>query len=52
MPDRGKELVFADHALTVSDQVNKEIEDLGLDGDQHSSPTQFAAICVEHTILE
>ena len=52
MPDRGQQLVLADHAVAVPDQVNKKIEDLGLDGDQGSSPAQFAATCVEYTVLE
>jgi hypothetical protein len=32
--------------------MNKEIEDLGLDSHDGSSPAQFAAIRVEYTILE
>jgi hypothetical protein len=36
----------------VPDQVNKEIEHLGLDSHQGSSTVQFATISVECTILE
>jgi hypothetical protein len=36
----------------VPDQVNKEIENLGLDSHMGRSPAQFAAIRVERTVLE
>jgi hypothetical protein len=52
MPDRGQELVLADHTVTVPDEMNEQIEDLGLDGDQRGSPAQLASVCVENTILE
>ncbi len=52
MPDRSQQLILADHAVTVPDEVKKKIEDLGLDSHQGSSPAQFAAIRVEYTILE
>ena len=52
MPDRGQQLILADHTVTVADQVSEEIEDLGLDSDQGSSPAQLAAIRIEYTILE
>ena len=52
MPDRRQELILADHTITVPDQVNKEIEDLGLDGHKRRSPPQLAAIRVERTFLE
>ena len=39
MPDRRDEVVLANHTITVLDQVNKKIEDLGLDGHKvRSSP--------------
>jgi hypothetical protein len=38
MPDRRQKLVLADDTITVPDQVNKEIENLGLDGHKVCSP--------------
>ena len=35
-PDRGQQIILADHAVAVPDQVNEEIEDLGLDRHQGS----------------
>src|SRR5450432_2538032 len=52
VPDRGQQFVLADHTATVLDQVNDEIEDLGLDSHQGSSAPQFATIRVECTVLE
>ncbi len=52
MPDRGQKVVLADHAITMADQVKKEIENLGLDGHQVCSPPQLAAIRVERTVIE
>ena len=33
-----REVILADHTITVPDQVNKEIEDLGLDSHKVRSP--------------
>jgi hypothetical protein len=52
MPDRGQQIILADDTVAVPDQVNKEIEDLGLDSHKGRSPAQFAAIRVECTVLE
>src|SRR5262249_6136179 len=52
VPDRREEVVLADHAIAVLDQVNKEIENLGFDSDKLRSPAQLAAIRVERTFLE
>jgi hypothetical protein len=52
MPDRGQQIILADHPVTVPDQVDKEIEDLGLDSHKGRSPAQFTAIRVERTVLE
>jgi hypothetical protein len=52
LPDRGQQIILADHTVTVPDQVNKEIEDLGLDSHKGSSPAQFATIRVKYTVLE
>jgi hypothetical protein len=52
MPDRRQQVVLADDAITLPNQVNQEIENLGLDRHQVRSPPQLAAIRVERTILE
>ena len=52
VPDRGHQLIFANHTVAVADQVSQEIEDLGLDCYQGRSPAQLAAIRVEYTIFE
>jgi hypothetical protein len=38
MPDRSQQLILADHAVTVANQMNEEIEDLRLDGHRRGSP--------------
>ena len=52
MPDRSQQIVFANYAVTVPDQVNKEIEDLGLDSYEGGSPAQLSAIRIDCTVLE
>ena len=52
MPDRVQEIVLADHTITVLNEMNEQIENLGLDGYKSRSSAQFAAIGVERTILE
>jgi hypothetical protein len=47
MPDRRQEIILADYTIAVLDQVNKKIEDLGLDGHKVCSPPQLAAIRVK-----
>ena len=47
MPDRRQEIVLTDHTITVPDQVNKEVEDLGLNSHKVRFPPQLAAIRVE-----
>ena len=39
VPDRRQEFVLADHMIAVPDQVNKKVEDLGLDGYRVRSPS-------------
>ena len=34
----GQQIILADHAVAMPDQVNKEIEDLGLDSHQGHFP--------------
>jgi hypothetical protein len=52
VPDRIQKLILADHTVTVADQVDKKIEDLGLDGHKRRTPPQLAAIHVEGALLE
>jgi hypothetical protein len=52
MPDRRQKLILADHSVTAADQVNKKIEDLGLEGHGHCTPPQLAAIHVERIFLK
>ena len=47
----GQQFVLADHAVTVPDEMDQEIEDLGLDGNQGAA-TQFAAVGVEDTVFK
>jgi hypothetical protein len=52
VPDRGQKLILADHAVTVPDQVNKEIEDLGLNSHYLRSPPELAAVDIERAFFE
>ena len=52
MPHRGQQFILADDTVTVPDQMNEKIEDLGRDGHQGRSPAQFATIRVECAVLE
>ena len=52
MPDRGQQIVLGDDPIAVSHQMNKKIENLGLDGDKRTSPAQFPPIRVEYAVPE
>ena len=52
VPDRRQKFILADDTATVPDQVNEEIEDLGLDGYKRRPPPQLAAIHIEGTVIE
>jgi len=41
-PDGLQEVVLADHTIAVIDQIEQQIEDLRLDGDEHSAPRKLA----------
>ena len=48
VPDRGQQIVLGDDPVAVSHQMNKKIENLGLDSDKRTSPAQFPPIRVEY----
>jgi hypothetical protein len=52
VPDRGEQIIPGDDAVAVPHQVNKEIENLGLDRHRRASPVQFPPIRVEYAVLE
>jgi hypothetical protein len=52
VPDRSQQLILADHTITVAKQVNKEIEDLRLDGHRRGSPAELPMAGVEHAIIK
>jgi hypothetical protein len=52
VPDSGDEIILADDALAVADQVSEQVEHLRRDGHRLRPATQFPAVGVEHAILE
>ena len=52
VPDRGDEIVLADHAVAVFDQEDQQIEDLRLQRNQRAVPPQLAAIGVKCMICK
>jgi hypothetical protein len=52
VPDGGDEVVLADHALAVGDQVSEHIEHLRRNGNRVHPATQLSPVGVEHAILE
>ena len=52
LPDRRDEIVFADDAPPVADQVIEKIEHLRRNGDQIGPATQFPLVGVEYEVLE
>src|SRR6266853_1719678 len=51
-PDTRDQVVLADNALSIADQVLQEIENLGLEGNCVGSATEFASFRVEDAIVE
>ena len=47
LPDRGDEIVFADNALTILDEVDQHIEDLRLDIDRLAAAAQLAPVGIK-----
>jgi hypothetical protein len=52
LPDCAHEVVFADNALPVADQVFEQIENLWCDGDDVRPAMQLAPVSVECVLLE
>ena len=52
IPNGVNEVVFADDALPVADQVIEQIEDLGRDRDHIGAAIQLAPVGVECVVLE
>jgi hypothetical protein len=52
MPDGCDEIVPADHAILVADQVFQEIEDLRLDRNQIGAAPQLAPVGIESAVVE
>ena len=49
-PDRLQEIVLADDAFAVPNQVDQEVEDLRFERDPLAAPPEFAPINVKHMI--
>ena len=52
LPDRGNQVVLADHAVTIADEVLQEVKNERLNGDQHAPVPQLAPIRVERIVLK
>jgi hypothetical protein len=52
VPDGGDQIVLADDALTIADQILEKIEHLRRDGNRLRPATQLPPVGVEHAILE
>ena len=50
MPDRRDQVVLADHALPVADQIFQQVEHLRLDRNQIGAAAQLAPVGIEGTI--
>src|SRR5262245_22397182 len=46
------QIVLADHAVAILDEIDQEIENLRLDRDDRAARAQLPALRVEHKILE
>src|SRR5262245_38349396 len=51
-PNRCDEIILADDAIAVLDEIDQQIEDLRLDRDDRTGRTQFAALAIEREILK
>ncbi len=51
-PDRFDQIIPADDVLAVADQVDQEVEDLGLHGNDGGAGAQLAPVRVERVIVE
>jgi hypothetical protein len=51
-PDRSDHVVLADHAIAVADQIDQEVENLGLKRNEIAPAVQLAPISIEREILK
>lgn len=51
-PDRCDEVVLADDAMSIFDEIDQDVEDLRLDWNHSAGRAQFAALAVERKITE
>ena len=51
-PDGGHEIVLADDALAIADQIDEDIENLRRKGNQVAAVPQLPAVSVEHVVFE
>jgi hypothetical protein len=51
-PHGRNEIIFADHAVAVLNQVDQKVENLRLKGYRRASRAQFPALAVERKIIE
>ena len=51
-PDRGDQIVLADHTVAVAHQIEQQIEHLRLDRDQLRAPPEFAAFRIKYMIFK
>jgi hypothetical protein len=51
-PHGRNEIIFADYAVAVLDQVDQKVENLRLKGYRRASRAQFPALAVERKIIE
>jgi hypothetical protein len=52
LPDGRDQVIFADDALSVADQIEEKVENLWRNGYDGSAPPQLAAVSVERTVFE
>jgi hypothetical protein len=52
VPYGGKQIVLADDALTIADEVLEEVEDLRLEGDQRAAAPQLAPCRIQREIFK
>jgi hypothetical protein len=51
-PYRGEEVILADHALAILNEIEQEIEGLRLGGDQRRPAPQFPAVRIEQILFK
>ena len=51
-PDRGNQIIFADDAITIFDEIDQKIENLRLESDRNVARAQLPALAIQHIIIE